>query len=1106
MSFKLFKINLLVILSLLSSSVCPMESKTISKSLVSSAVAICNVVKKLNETYPQTVPQGVHWKFNAPFHVISIHNENKDTFVLFEAQESHPNQLLDPFNKKSNVWGTFHTNKHNKMAINKRSSDSQHKEDLKAHKEKEKFGYTVTTVNNSDGHLFIEGNFVTNIEIKPAIESAQIQLNNQEDKSFFSVVSPNFMQSMMQKAQSLIRNTPNFNQAIRALNKQNLLNEINQKGVDNILKEHIHSLNRAISNLIGVAKALKNINKVNSVEQLLELNLIEIYNPINNLFDDYSIERNWASCLQTLNSIFFDADGNLKPHSQLSIENIAIAKNQIAWFIKNTDPHAYAKIINDPSYKDLFEGIDKNNPTHHMGFLKDMLKDPKQFIEKIQKSKFNQDLKSIIDAYKAEDLAKIEAILCNYSKYKVEDLAFHEVYRQFKQQEVNREHVRQNITVILNSEFDAVKNLFEPNSPEYKVLQDLINNKGNLEGQFDILNSINWISKQAERMFIREDGTFTTIKDYPADKVPKNLNLPKNVFFRKKVNHILYTLPQMNAEQKLKAEKCLDYIKKTTENIVDLNLAQAYARLAHAAIDELESDQKILLNCSNFVQECNTEKQKSTQDTIVTFTADAIEKLRTDPTKKVFNAKCIQVANLANKLNINGEADTALNLIETYKSSTDQNTIVLTEEQAHLNQSILNVLDQTAESTFDKILDSNDLSCITDISNCAVLGLIANQEGDIDIANAAKNVCEILYGAGVGTLKWGIQTAAITAVAIYAPEVADALTKIAFASLGYEVACTLFNEASLYIHQKSSDKETVDSKLDEYKNKKEHTLKSLSENLAKMTVKEWGEFITGHGLTLFASTAYSNKIKSWWLNIGNTLSNSSIKNVPLSELTEEVLNSPLSPSEYLARFRQEILETAQHSAEKEILSETILLSKGNKGSNPKLNIPNAKESNEINFAKGIQKAVMDRAKEQANGKREVELPKVQTYEQAMNKALEIIGNIDQNTGFPHLGELGVGKGKIVGRKWFDNKVLLRLDYDPVKGPHINLDDCRIGKGPKRIKICIPFNGNEKTVEQLLSHLNTKNNLELAQHIFNQAGNIKDFTIVTETLKKLNKKA
>lgn len=68
-------------------------------------------------------------------------------------------------------------------------------------------------------------------------------------------------------------------------------------------------------------------------------------------------------------------------------------------------------------------------------------------------------------------------------------------------------------------------------------------------------------------------------------------------------------------------------------------------------------------------------------------------------------------------------------------------------------------------------------------------------------------------------------------------------------------------------------------------------------------------------------------------------------------------------------------------------------------------------------------------------------------------------------------DVGVGEGKIVGRKWHGTKVMMRLDYDVEKGPHINVTDYRKGKGKKGTVICIPFEGTIETVKSLLKHLN-----------------------------------
>lgn len=117
--------------------------------------------------------------------------------------------------------------------------------------------------------------------------------------------------------------------------------------------------------------------------------------------------------------------------------------------------------------------------------------------------------------------------------------------------------------------------------------------------------------------------------------------------------------------------------------------------------------------------------------------------------------------------------------------------------------------------------------------------------------------------------------------------------------------------------------------------------------------------------------------------------------------------------------------------------------------------------------------------------KEITLPKMRTYEEARNKALELVRDVDYQNGYPHVGNLGTCENKLAGRSWDNNKVLMRLDYDPVKGPHINVNDYRLGKGIKAKKFAIPFEGNEETVKSLLKHLNTKASLEQAKVILTQ---------------------
>jgi hypothetical protein len=101
------------------------------------------------------------------------------------------------------------------------------------------------------------------------------------------------------------------------------------------------------------------------------------------------------------------------------------------------------------------------------------------------------------------------------------------------------------------------------------------------------------------------------------------------------------------------------------------------------------------------------------------------------------------------------------------------------------------------------------------------------------------------------------------------------------------------------------------------------------------------------------------------------------------------------------------------------------------------------------------------------------LKRVNTWEQARNNALKLVGDLGPNSK-PVIGrlELSSGYGKIVGRQSYDGKIGWRVDYDPEKGTHVNIWDFSKGKGPgKAIKQVIPFEGNEKTFQKILEQLN-----------------------------------
>ena len=84
--------------------------------------------------------------------------------------------------------------------------------------------------------------------------------------------------------------------------------------------------------------------------------------------------------------------------------------------------------------------------------------------------------------------------------------------------------------------------------------------------------------------------------------------------------------------------------------------------------------------------------------------------------------------------------------------------------------------------------------------------------------------------------------------------------------------------------------------------------------------------------------------------------------------------------------------------------------------------------------------------------------------------MDIVSDLGHNS-TPYVGRLGTGRGKIVGRQSADGKIRWRLDFDPIKGPHINVEDFRNGKRVDARKIAIPFEGDMSTVESLLKHLN-----------------------------------
>ena len=92
---------------------------------------------------------------------------------------------------------------------------------------------------------------------------------------------------------------------------------------------------------------------------------------------------------------------------------------------------------------------------------------------------------------------------------------------------------------------------------------------------------------------------------------------------------------------------------------------------------------------------------------------------------------------------------------------------------------------------------------------------------------------------------------------------------------------------------------------------------------------------------------------------------------------------------------------------------------------------------------------------------EIVLEMQPTREAGMNM---LVKELDKTGAFthgslPYMGRLekSYGYQKQIGRISFDKKVNWRLDYDPVKGVHYNIENYLLGKGGKSIKLVIPVN-------------------------------------------------
>lgn len=89
---------------------------------------------------------------------------------------------------------------------------------------------------------------------------------------------------------------------------------------------------------------------------------------------------------------------------------------------------------------------------------------------------------------------------------------------------------------------------------------------------------------------------------------------------------------------------------------------------------------------------------------------------------------------------------------------------------------------------------------------------------------------------------------------------------------------------------------------------------------------------------------------------------------------------------------------------------------------------------------------------------------VEDLNQARNRALDIVGEVDASTRKPILGKFGDLKGKTVGytaRRPDGTQVSLRYDWDPDLGAHINVS---VGKGKTRENSHVFVEGGEYSLD------------------------------------------
>ena len=104
-----------------------------------------------------------------------------------------------------------------------------------------------------------------------------------------------------------------------------------------------------------------------------------------------------------------------------------------------------------------------------------------------------------------------------------------------------------------------------------------------------------------------------------------------------------------------------------------------------------------------------------------------------------------------------------------------------------------------------------------------------------------------------------------------------------------------------------------------------------------------------------------------------------------------------------------------------------------------------------------------------------EVTRCESYDEALNKAIAWMDSQGGPIG-PYytieIGRLGAGLGMEVGvASSVDPFRRVRLDFDPIKGPHFNVE---VGKGGSRRKHAFLFPGDEASVIQQMKRRKQRN--------------------------------